>query len=115
MGEKWLIDTKPDGTELYLDFETGDIVSIRQRIPESTVAQLEAENHARACEYRPGGQIGNTQRHIQLVSEVPTWLHDKWRRDMGEDWYDQRERWKYKRKQLNSGEFSKFRAGGGQL
>ena len=114
MGEKWLIDTKPDGTELYLDFESGDIVSIRERIPESTIDRLKAETRERAADYRPGGQIGNTQRHVQPTAEIPISIYNLWLATLGDPKMDPDARKAWNRR-LNSNEWRDLRTGGGQL
>ena len=111
-----LLDRLPDGRELYLSVdEAANTFAVLEKVPAASVDTIRAESREEAREYRPGSMIGNTQRHIMPAANVPTWLHEKWRREMGRHWDDVRLRREYENRHLNSVEYRDLRTGGGRL
>ena len=109
-----LLDRLPDGRELYLHVdEAANTFAVVEKVPARTntaIARAASEIRGRQRSVR-----GNTQNHIQQAAKVPTWLHEKWRREMGVHWEDKQLRREYENRHLNSIEYRDIRTGGGRL
>jgi len=78
---------------------------------EQNVDRLLDVNRAAANEYRKGGLIGDTQRHMQHVAEIPADLYFQWVRDYGEPSQNPT-KWK---QLLNDSNNAYLRTGGGRI
>ena len=109
-----LLERLPDGRELYLHVdEVANKFAVVERVPTHTNSAIADAAAEIRDQQRP--MRGNTQRHIQQAAKVPTWLHEKWKREMGAHWEDKRLRREYENRHLNSIEYRDIRTGGGRL
>ena len=109
-----LLERLPDGRELYLHVdEAANKFAVVEKVPARTNAAI-ADAAAQLRQFEKPA-IGNTQKHIIQTAKVPTWLHEKWRREMGVHWEDKRLRREYENRHLNSIEYRDIRTGGGRL
>ena len=74
-----LIGSKSAGKRTYMDF-SGDDVTV---VTEQKVDHILEHNKRQANDWRPGGMIGDTQRHHQKVAEIPETLYYELVRRLG--------------------------------
>ena len=92
--------------EVDLDADAGDGFVVHQV---QRTAGLQARNDHEANEYRAGSMIGDTQRHMLHVAEIPVAIvHDLMNRGI---WRDD----KAMRRWLNDPDNRCFRTGGGRV
>ena len=72
------IQRSPDEVRTF-EFD-GDNLSIKREID---VTDVLAQNKAERALYRPGQMIGNTQRHVQKVADVPAEIYFRWMQMFG--------------------------------
>jgi hypothetical protein len=103
---------------LYTDPRTRKEVSLHQNSDGSSVIEQRQEfgdllkiNKQMAGDYQPGSMIGNTQRHLQHVAEIPNVVYNHLLERFGPI----RENPKAWKAWLNDSENQAFRTGGGRL
>ena len=103
---------------LYTDPRTRKEVTLRQSSDGSSVIEQRQEfggllklNKQMSGDYQPGSMIGNTQRHMQHVAEIPNVVYNHLLEKFG----PMRENPKAWKAWLNDSENRAFRTGGGHL
>lgn len=103
---------------LYTDPRTRKEVTLHQNSDGSSVIEQRQEfgdllkiNKQMAGDYQPGSMIGNTQRHLQHVAEIPNVVYNHLLERFGPI----RENPKAWKAWLNDSENQAFRTGGGRL
>ena len=80
-------------------------------VTETDTSSLLQYNRSAAADWRPGSMIGNTQKHIQPIANIPTAIYYQLLEKFGPVKHNQKE-WK---KWLNDPDHRDFRTTGGKV
>lgn len=108
---KLISHDKITGRKTYFDFSDPDPDVQFHVVTEFEVDDIVAANKARANEYRPGSMIGNTQRHMTKVADVPNEIYVKLVSEFGQP-HENPKAWK---RWLNDSDNRDWRTGGGYM